>query len=327
MKRINLMYVILLVIGSVALADTPATHRQFQAVDADGIGTYNVPDRVVLEGIVLNKPGDMLNPRPNYQEYPVDMGGQWQIFIQGEASDHSGTAIYLGQNYELLPWIGPGGSYNDADWINEMRRLNASKFGPGDRIRVTGYYLFYKGKTNINEQHHNESEYDFNIELLEKGVGLPRPEVVTLNDLKDSEDSFIFDVNRIQGCEYYQGRLIRINNIHFVGDINNWDQDAILTISDGTKTFPLKLGLVSGIYPGSNNLSNSFDIIGILDQDATGWPPDCKAGYQIWVMDYDGNGLVLASRDHRQASKPGDINLDGMVDFYDFAELASDWLN
>jgi len=320
------MYVIFLVFGSVVLADTPATHRQFQTIDCYGIGTYNVPDRVVLEGIVLNKPGDMLNPEPNYQEFPVDMGGQWQIFIQGEGNDHAGTSLYIGQNYELLPWIGPGGSYSDPDWIHEMRRLNTAKFGPGDRVRVTGYYLFYKGKTNINEQHHNETEYNFTVELLERGTGLPRPEVVTINELKDSADNFIFDANRFQGCEYYQGRLVRINDVNFASDVNDWAQDAILTITDGIKTFPVKLGLGSGIYPGSNNLTSPFDVIGILDQDAPGWPPDCRAGYRIWIMDYDGNGSILAANEHRRAGKPGDLNLDGIVDFYDLAELANDWL-
>jgi len=43
-------------------------------------------------------------------------------------------------------------------------------------------------------------------------------------------------------------------------------------------------------------------------------------------MNYDGNGYVLASREHRLADKPGDINLDGVVDGVDFAEFVEDWL-
>jgi len=305
---------------------TPATHEQFQAVDQDGVGTYNTAGKVVLEGIVLNKPGNMLDPTPNYQPEPVDMGGQWQMFIEGEGDDHAGTALWMGQNYELLAWIDPGGSYDDANWISEMSRLNSAQFGPGDRVRVTGYYLFYKGKTNVNERHSNNDANDFTIELLERGAGLPRPEVVTLDELKDVNDDFIFDPAREYGCEYYQGRLVRVNGVSFYGNVNNWGPDADMTITDGVKTFPLKLGLGRGIYPGSNNLNDTFDVIGIFDQEGPGWPPDCKAGYRIWVMDYDGNGSVLASREHRRASRPGDTNLDGKVDLYDFARLAQDWM-
>jgi len=43
-------------------------------------------------------------------------------------------------------------------------------------------------------------------------------------------------------------------------------------------------------------------------------------------MDYDGNGSVLAGREHRRAEKPGDTDLDGKVDFADLARLAEDWL-
>ena len=304
---------------------TPATHEQFQAVDEDGIGTYNVAGKVIIEGIVLNKPGNMVDPTADYQSEPVDLGGQWQIFVQGEDDDHAGTAVYIGQNYELLPWINPPGSYEDADWISEMERLNAVQFGPGDRVRVTGYYLFYKGKTNVNEQHHFQPEYDFTVELLERGVGLPRPEVVTLDELKDESDEFVFDPNREYGCEFYQGRLVQLNDVNF-SDANGWEPNGEVTVTDGVKTFPVKLGFGTGIYAGSNNLSEPFDVIGIMDQEPEGYPPDCTVGYRIWVMDYDGNGAVLASREHRRAGRPGDTNLDEKVDLYDFAELAQDWL-
>ena len=202
-----------------------------------------------------------------------------------------------------------------------MNRLNAAQFSPGDRIRVTGYFLSYKGKLNVNEQHNNNPDHDFTIELVERGVGLPQPEVVTLDELKDSDDKFIFDPNRQRGCEYYQARLIKVEDVYFV-DANNWRRDAELVITDGMKTFPLKLGRGNGIYAGSNNLAEAFDVIGIMDQEST----DLRSGYRLYVMNYDGNGSVLASREHRLADKPGDVNLNGIVDFADFARLAEDWL-
>ena len=84
----------------------------------------------------------------------------------------------------------------------------------------------------------------------------------------------------------------------------------------------MKLGRGSGIYAGSNNLTEPFDVIGIMDQEST----DLKSGYRLYVMDYDGNGSVLACREHRVADNPGDTNLDGVTNFVDLARLAEDWL-
>lgn len=339
MKRESLVLIISLAIGSVGFAQDPCavTHWEFQAVHQDGTSSFDDagPDIVSLEGIVLNNPGDMVDPTPDYQGEPADdMGGQWQIFIQGEGDDHAATAVWMGQNYSSLGGMRPiEENYTDADWIAELERLNSAEFSQGDRVRVTGRHLFYKGKLNINERHYIREENNFTIELLERGVGLPRPEIITLAQVKDANDNYIFDHTRFTGCEYYQGRLVRINNVSLV-DANEWGpqdpteiQTATIIDSDDL-TFPLKLGIGTGIYAGSNNLSETFDVVGIFDQEppAPPYPPDPKAGYRIWVMDYDGNGSVLASREHRQASKPGDINMNGIVDLIDFAELAEDWL-
>lgn len=53
--------------------------------------------------------------------------------------------------------------------------------------------------------------------------------------------------------------------------------------------------------------------------------PDLTGGYRLYVMNYDGNGSVLAGREHRLADKPGDINLNGVVDSADFSEFVEDW--
>jgi len=245
MKKMTVGLVVFLFLAAAARgADpcTPATHQEFQAVDGSGAGTYSVSGKVILEGIVLNKPGDMVDPTADYQQIPTDMGGEWQIFIQGQGEDHAGTAVYMGQNYELLSWIDIGGSYDDVNWISEMERLNSEQFSPGDLVCVTGYYLFYKGKTNVNERHSNVDSNDFTIEVLEHGVGLPRPEVVELGELKDGDDEFIFDSSRQSGCEHYQGMLVRINDVSF-SDANGWGPDGVVTVTDGVKTFAVKLGL------------------------------------------------------------------------------------
>jgi hypothetical protein len=297
------------------------THSEFQAVDAGGEHVYNATDMVVLEGILLHNPADMLDPTPDDTiTETFNLGGQWQIFFQGEEDDHAGTAVFLGQLYNNLPWVSPDGGYSNEEFISELSRLNAARFSPGDRIRVTGYFLSYNGKLNINEQHNNSPDHDFTIELLERGVGLPRPEVVTLNELKDDNDEFIFDPARQSGCEYYQSRLVKIEDVYFA-DANDWGPNAELVISDGSKTFPVKLGRGNGIYAGSNNLTEPFDVIGIMDQES----PNLTDGYRLYVMNYDGNGSVLAGREHRMADKPGDVNLDGVVDIDDFIEMIEDW--
>jgi len=84
----------------------------------------------------------------------------------------------------------------------------------------------------------------------------------------------------------------------------------------------VKLGRGNGIYAGSNNLTEPFDIIGIMDQESS----DLTGGYRLYVMNYDGNGSILATREHRMADKPGDTNMNGVVDFMDLARLAEDWL-
>lgn len=317
---------------------TGETHWNFQAVNPDGSSSY-IGDMVTLEGIILNSPEEMLDPTPDYCEIPFEMGGQWQMFIQGEkddggekdADDHAGTALWMGQNYGNLPWEPLSSSYTDEEWPAELCRLNHDPesgylFTPGDRVRVTGYWAFYKGKNNVNETHDKTPEYDFTIELLEPGVGLPQPELVTLDELKDINDDFIFDSNRLTGCEYYQGRLVRLNDVSFATDPNQWDADATLEITDGTKTFPVKLGIGSGIYPGSNNLADTFDVVGIMDQENDYNNPPYDNGYRIWVTNYDGNGLVLRDRGYRRGNLPGDISRDGRVDLLDFALITADWL-
>ena len=308
---------------------TGETHWNFQAVNSDGSSAYSGPGVVTLEGIILNSPEEMLDPTPGA---PAFMGGQWQMFIQGEEDDHAGTALWMGQNYGKLPGFAhPDDSYTDKEWIAEICRLNHDPgsgylFTLGDRVRVTGYWLFFKGKNNINETHDKSPEYDFTVELLEPGVGLPQPELVTLDELKDGSDKFIFDQTRLTGCEYYQGRLVRINNVQWDSDPNTWDADATLEITDGTKTFPVKLGIGSGIYPGSNNLTDTFDVVGIMDQENSSMSGPFKNGYRIWVTNYDGNGLVLRDRGYRRGNLPGDNNGDGRVDLQDFALITADWL-
>jgi hypothetical protein len=332
MKKIIMCSMIILFSLSawaVAQAPTPVTHETFQAVNADGTSAFSGPDTVVLEGIILHAPEHFVDPAPGA---PAFMGGQWQIFLQGEGDDHAGTALWMGQYYGKLDWlVHPDDSYSDEEWISELCRLNHDPntgylFQPGDRVRVTGKYLFYLGKSNINEQHDKSPENNFTIELLMPAAGLPPPEVVTLDELKDVNNNFTFDQTRDSGCEYYQGRRIRINDVYFVNP-GNWGPDADLQITNGSgKTFPVMLGFGAGFQLDPNDLSPVFDVIGILDQEDEDRDPPFTVDYRLFVPDYDGNGLVLTNSGCRRGNLPGDVNRNGKVDLLDLAQIANDWL-
>jgi hypothetical protein len=191
-------------------------------------------------------------------------------------------------------------------------------------VRVTGWYKFYKGKINVNEKHMVEPMYDVQIELLKPAAGLPGPEIISLDMVKDGSDQFIFDETRLTGCEYYQARLVRVDDVNIV-DPENWIPDRTIAIRDKTgRTFPVKLGIGDG-FSRYACPTGQIDVIAILDQESTGYMV-CKDGYRLWVPNYDGNGLVLTDRGHKRGNLPGDINTDYKVDFYDFAEFADGWL-
>ena len=315
------------IFGDIALAET---HRNIQAVDGDGYGAH--PDlltsnKITVEGVILNRPDYMLDSTPDYDNFEGDVGAQWQIYIQGDPNDHAGTAVWMGQNYDNV-W-GGSGMYPDPDWTYELYKLThdpntAYEIRPGDKVRVTGLLKFYKGKANINERHSTNPDNNVKIELIEAGVGLPQPELISLSDLVSESSEHIFDPNCEYGCEYYQGRLIRIDDIGIV-DCNDWGPDDTLLIQDSTgRTFDVKLGIGPG-FTEFECPSGQIDLIGILDQESSD-KDVCKDGYRIWVVNYDGNGKVLTDFGFPKNRLPGDINLDGKVDLIDFTEFANDWL-
>lgn len=301
-----------------ALPYTP--HAAFQAVDNDGFGTFPLTGPVKLRGVMLNWPEDLLDPTPGA---PAFMGGQWQIYVQTvDAGDQGGVACWMGQLYGNLPWVPPTQSYTEAEWLAELARLNhdpvtGHAFAPGDlvEIRARAPGLHYGGKTNVNEQHSKDPLLDFDVLLLQAGYGLPVPSVVSLAALKDANDDFIFDPARQTGCERYQSELVRINGVTFV-DATNWGPNADLLITDGVRTFPVKLGRNAGFsdHPAP---SGPFDVIAILDQEDGDTSDGYKQGYRLWVTHYDGNGCTLPE----VWALAGDTNCDGDVSWRDIDPL------
>ncbi len=292
-------------------------HADFQAVDADGGGTFPLTAPVRMRGVILNRSEAMLDSTPSA---PGFLGGLWQIYVQSDDDDDfGGTACWMGQLYGRFPFNPPEESYTDEEWLAELDRLRFDPetghlFQPGDlvEVRARAPGLHFNGKTNVNEQHLKDPAKDFDVVLLDADSGVPAPAVIQLADLVDEDNEFIFDETRATGCERYQGSLVRLNGVEL--STNGWAPDAVLAVEDDTgRAFPIKLGLGSGYerYPAP---TGPIDVIAILDQeDDSGGG---RGGYRLWVTrDYDGNGRIVGG-------PSGDFDASGSVDLADYAALA-----
>jgi hypothetical protein len=313
----------LLVLAASAGADEPdwgalpyTRHADLQAVDADGFGTFPLDDGPVkLRGVLLHDPALMLDTTPSA---PAFLGGQWQVYVQSvDADDFGGTACWMGQLYSNLPFVPPGRSYSDVEWLAELDRLNhdpatGHAFAPGDlvEIRARAPGLHYGGKTNVNERHTNDPANDFDVVLLEAGYGLPAPTVLTLADLKSVDDAFLFDATRLTGPERYQGELVRINGLQFdAAQSEPWGPDATMLAFDTTgRTLTVWLGRGAG-FTDFAMPDGPVDVIGVLNQEDEDDADGYRDGYLLWVLDYDGNGHVLP----HVWPLAGDLNCDGLV--------------
>ena len=181
-------------------------------------------------------------------------------------------------------------SYSDAEWISEVNRVSLDgtlKAGDIVEVRVRGG-MFYKGKYNVNEEHDNDPQMNFEIVKIADGT-LPTPQDVAISDVRYSGDAgaYKFDVTRATGAEHYQGTLVRFTDVQLVDDPSKWVSDATVTITDGNGYFfSLKLGL-NGFDPSSAP-TGKFDVTGIFDEEPDTWNPvagDPRTGYRLWTTD------------------------------------------
>ncbi len=299
--------------GSLAFADDPdwetlpyTAHSAYQAVDATGFGTFLPSPPIRMKGIILNNPEDMLNMSAGA---PGVVKGQWQIYIQAvESGDWGGTACWMGQAPPIAPLPL---RYTDEQWEAEMLRVNydpatGHHFRKGDlvevRARVPG--LFNKGKTNINEAHSNDPANNFDVILLEAGVGRPAPAVIP-----SLAQAVVFDSTRLTGAEYYQATWVRINKAQIVG--GTWGAGQTLTISDGTANLSMLLS-VMGDFNDYAPPAGSFDVLGIFDQESS----DYTSGYRLWVLrmadivEYNSELMLLSAVSRKTHGSAGVFDLD-----------------
>jgi hypothetical protein len=273
------------------------THTNLQAVDANGVSTWSGSFPFTITGVLLCNPDEMLDSTPNFIPWndgdgAYQMGAEWQIAFQAvDPGDRGGTFCYMGQSYGNMPWEGDSSlSYSNEAWTAEILRLNFDpatmhQFRPGDLIQVTVRQSdFYGGKRNITEGHSIDPAYNFDISLVTSNYGLPTPEVVTLSDLKQANDTYIFDQTRATGDEHYQGMRVRINNLTLVttngwNPTNSWGARLCMA-TDGTgRTFPLRHPRYSlGAAP-----TGVFDAVGIFNQESGSGSQGIN-GYELIVQ-------------------------------------------
>ena len=313
-------------------------HAVYQVVNADGSSAYADGFPIRLVGVVINNTEDWLDPAPAHDPgvHLWEMGGEAEFYVQAltvstldalaveyyDPADFGGTACWMGQNYgNHIMHQDPMFNYTDPEWTAELGRLNllggdgvTDPIRAGDlvEIRARGG-LHYQGKMNVNEMHSNSPANDFEIVRLAKAFGLPAPTPLTLADLKTADDAFIFDPSRQTGGERYQSTRVHLQDVR-LADAAVWTTDTDITVTDGTRTFTVHLGLNPGFdgtvlfAPGER-----FNVVGILDQSASDGIHSTD-GYQLLAM----NAADFTPASLRRA---GDADGDGDVDLDDFVIL------
>jgi hypothetical protein len=277
-------------------------HAEYQSLTYSGtqaVSAYAGGFPLTLVGVVLNNTEDWLNPAANYNTTKWNMGGQAQFVIQavpgyGVAGDSGGTAVYLAQNYGNT-WRGdPSYSYTNEEWLARLAELNlytgtgstSGTLRAGALVKVTAQTgTYYGGKENINENHDKAAANHFTIEVLDADYGLPMAPLLGLAELKNADDSFIFDVTRATGDEHYQSTLVDLCNVQITGAAT-WLPNSFVTVTDGQgRTFSLNLGR-NDSFTGTPLVADGqwFSVTGILNQEAGGSGMD---GYRLLVTNAD----------------------------------------
>jgi len=316
-------------VGLLSTSGRAETISDLEAVDANGVSTWSGSFPVVITGVLLTNPWEMLDSTPDFVSWNggagmFQLGGQWQVFVQTVSpGDRGGVECWMGQNYGNLPWEANSDfSYSNADWASETNRVNhdpitGHAFRKGDLVTVTANgSLFYGGMQNINEEHSIDPAYDFTVSLVSSNYGLPTPEAISLSsvvgtNLSSSGHYDLFDPTRATGGEHWQGMRVRINDLSLVST-NGWTTNSdwasrYCTATDGEgRQFPL----VHPLYDLGPAPTNRFDASGVFLQES-GSGTDGTFGYELFVQEIapsDAAVLAIISQNGSvQVSWPGSL--------------------
>ncbi|MGD0654651.1 MAG: hypothetical protein ABSA16_09925 [Thermoguttaceae bacterium] len=291
-------------------------HSDYQSIKQSSSGNWvsnfskTLPFRLI--GVVLNESADYLDATADYTStFTIYyLGGQAQIYIRAvnldgtdydpdtntAYSDSGGTACWMGQNYGNLPWIHStkDNYYNDV-WYAELDRLqiyypgstasNTLKAGDLVEIRTSVGGMYYSGMMNVNELHSTALANDFEIVVLKSGYCSDVTTLatsLTLTNLKNSDDSFIFNTNAPSnfGAEHYQSTMVELTGVHLTNPLL-WGANMELTVTDGTgRTFNVQLGRNSGFYTYMAPTGSSYNITGIMNQESA----NGRDGYYLLTL-------------------------------------------
>jgi hypothetical protein len=202
---------------------------------------------VIIEGIALNATQDYL-----------DIAEIWQIYVQAEAPDTGGIAVFSG-----VWWWG-------ASWCPYPTDINA-----GDRIRVEGFIDNHNGKVNLNERHSQANA--FTVTVLESDVGMPTP-----IDIPSVAACNYFDQTRSGGGELYQGQWVRMTGLEIVS--GTWAAGEELIVTDDTLEQVTLLLSETGDFDAYSAPTGQFDAVGVFDQEDETDP--FQGNYRLWVKKY-----------------------------------------
>jgi hypothetical protein len=247
---VSIIVICIFVSGSLASAQDSIW--DLQAVDSLGQGTHSKvgatpieANKVTIEGIALNNPGEILNTNM-----------MWQVYVQAEDPDRGGIAAWAGIFY-------------NSNWPRYPEDIE-----PGDRIRISGYVVDHRGKVNINERHSAAPELQFTVTVLEEDAGMPAPIVIP-----SVSDCNYFDESRMGGGEYYQSQWVRLNDIQIVS--GTWAAGETLVVSDVTGATVSMLLSSEGDFDDYSAPAGVFDATGIFDQEDESSP--YTEAYRLWV--------------------------------------------
>jgi hypothetical protein len=288
-----------------------------EAIDSSGVGTHpslSLPSEnpaawVTFQGVVLNRPQDMLNTAT-----------QWQMYVQALPTNpapynQGGIALYANKFYDPTGW-----PRYTSDWL------------PGDVVEVTGLLLFYNGKTNLNERH--DGDNIFTVTLMEHG-SLPAPWKIP-----SIAEAIPFDVSRATGGERYQAQWCRLDGARVTD--GTWAANQTVTITDDSgATMPMLLGAFGDFAQGAPP-PGRFTVTAIFDQEDSTSP--YTGNYRLWPLAYNqiavwgdsnGDGVVDFSDYQTLAVNygtttgatwfMGDYNRDGAVNSLDYQNLYTNY--
>ncbi|MEL6796918.1 MAG: GC-type dockerin domain-anchored protein [Planctomycetota bacterium] len=313
------------VCGSAAAQDWPTVpfvdHSAYQAVNPDGSPAYAGGFPLRLQGVLLNSPGTVFDNTPdfvsvNWPATAFQFGARQQVYFQAtQPGDSGGTAMFLAQSLGNHPTNQDDFfSYTDAEWLDELDRVNfdaatGHEFAAGDLVEVRARIgLHFSGKYNVNEAHNNDPSADFELVLIQAGFGLPSPTGITIADIKDSSDADIFDPTRTSGGELYQSTRVLLRGVTLVDPAEWTAESTSAVVTDGTRTLPLLLGTDPAITPAAAP-GGMFDVVGIMDQEASVRPVGGNDGYRLVITAADDVWTRLCANQNGDGQvTPGDFN-------------------